>query len=83
VFEKRVLRRIFGPKIDKVRGGWRELQNEELHNIYSSPNIIRMVKSRTMKWAGHIAVVKTKRSESRIWVENPEGKRALGMPGLR
>jgi hypothetical protein len=55
VFENRVLRRIFGPKRDEVTGGWRKLHNEELQNLYSSPNIIRMIKSRRMKWAGHVA----------------------------
>jgi hypothetical protein len=55
VFENRVLRRIFGPKRDEVRGEWRKLHNEELHNLYSSPNIIRMIKSRRMRWAGHVA----------------------------
>jgi hypothetical protein len=53
-FENRVLRRIFGPKRDKVTGGWSKLHNEELHNLYSSPSIIRMMKSRTMTWAGQI-----------------------------
>jgi hypothetical protein len=55
VFENRVLRGIFGPKEDEVTGGWRTLQNEEFHNVYSSPSIIRMVKSRRMRWAGHVA----------------------------
>jgi hypothetical protein len=55
VFENRVLRRIFGPKRDEVTGGWRELHNEELHNLYSSPSIIRIIKSRRMRWAGHVA----------------------------
>jgi hypothetical protein len=55
VFENRVLRRIFGPKRDEVMGGWRKLHNEELHNLYSSPNIIRMIKSMRMRWAGHLA----------------------------
>jgi hypothetical protein len=50
-----VLRRIFGPKRDEVTGGWRELHNEELHNLYSSPSIIRMIKSRRMRWPGHVA----------------------------
>jgi hypothetical protein len=49
------LRRIFGPKRDEVTGGWRKLHNEELHNVYSSPSIIRMIKSRRMRWAGHVA----------------------------
>jgi hypothetical protein len=55
VFENRLLRRIFGPKRDEVTGGWRKLHNEELHNLNSSPSIIRMIKSRRMKWAGHAA----------------------------
>jgi hypothetical protein len=55
VFEKRVLRKIFGPKRYEVTGDWRKLHNEELHNLYSSPNIIRMIKSRRMRWAGHVA----------------------------
>jgi hypothetical protein len=55
VFENRVLRRIFGPKRDEVTGGWRKLHDEELHNLYSSPNIIIMIKSRRMRWAGHVA----------------------------
>jgi hypothetical protein len=55
VFENRVLRRIFGPKRDEVTEGWRKLHNEDLHNLYSSPNIIRMVKSRRIGWAGHVA----------------------------
>jgi hypothetical protein len=55
VFEKRVLRRIFGPKRDGVTGGWRKLHIEELHNLYSSPSMIRMTKSRRMRWAGHTA----------------------------
>jgi hypothetical protein len=57
VFENRVLRRIFGPERDEVTGGWRKLHNEELHKLYSSPNIIRMIKSRRMRWAGHVARV--------------------------
>jgi hypothetical protein len=55
VFENRVLRRIYGPKRDEVTGDWRKLRNEELHNLYSSPNIIIMIKSRRMRWAGHVA----------------------------
>jgi hypothetical protein len=55
VFENRALRRIFGPKRGEVTGGWRKLHNEELHNLYSSPSIIRMIKSRRMRWAGHVA----------------------------
>jgi hypothetical protein len=55
VFENSVLKRIFGPKRDEVTGDWREVHNEELHNLHSSPNIIRMIKSRRMRWAGHVA----------------------------
>jgi hypothetical protein len=55
MFENKVLRRIFGQKRDEVTGGWRQLHNEELHDLYSSPNIIRMIKSRRMRWAGHVA----------------------------
>jgi hypothetical protein len=55
VFENRMLRRIFGPKRDEVTGEWRKLHNEELHDLYSSPSIIRIIKSRRMRWAGHVA----------------------------
>jgi hypothetical protein len=55
VFEGRVLRRIFGPKRDEVTGGWRKPHNEELTDLYSSPNIVRVIKSRRMKWVGHVA----------------------------
>jgi hypothetical protein len=61
VFENRVLRRIFGPKRDEVTGDWRKLHNEELHNLYYSPNIIRMIKSRRMRLAGHVARMGVKR----------------------
>jgi hypothetical protein len=77
-FENRVLRRIFGPKRDLMTGGWRKLHNEELHNLYSSPNIIRMMKSRRMRWAGHVARRGEKRNACRILVGKPEGKRPLG-----
>jgi hypothetical protein len=55
MFENRVLRRIFGPKRDEITGEWRKLHSEELHNLYSSPNIIRQIKTRRMRWAGHVA----------------------------
>jgi hypothetical protein len=55
VFENKVLKRIFGPKRDEVTGGWRKLYDEELHDLYSSPSIIRIIKSRRMRWAGHVA----------------------------
>jgi hypothetical protein len=61
VFENRVLRSIFGPKRDGVTGGWRKLRNEELHNVYSSPSIIRIIKSRRIRWAGHVARMGEKR----------------------
>jgi hypothetical protein len=72
VFENRVLRRIFGPKRDEATGGWRKLHNEKLHNWYSSPSIIRMIKSRWMIWAGHVARMGEKRNAYRILVGKPE-----------
>jgi hypothetical protein len=83
VFENRVLRRIFGPKRDDVTGDWRKLHNDGLHNLYSSPNIIRMIKSRRMRWAGHVAQMGETRNESRILMGKPEGKRPLGRPRRR
>jgi hypothetical protein len=77
VFENRVLRKIFGPKRDGATGDWRKLHNEELHNLYSSPNIIRMITSRRMRWAGHVARM-GKRNAYRILVRKPERKRPLG-----
>jgi hypothetical protein len=73
-FESRVLRTIFGPKRDKVLGGWRKLQNEELHYSYSSQRILRMIKSRTMRRAGHVARMGEKRYVYRLLVGRPEGK---------
>jgi hypothetical protein len=78
VLENRVLRRIFGPKRDEVTGEWRKLHNEELHDLYSSPNIIRIIKSRRMRWAGHLARMREKRNAYRLLVGKPEGKRPLG-----
>jgi hypothetical protein len=83
VFENRVLRRIFGPKRDEVTGDWRKLHNEELHRLYYSPSIIRMIKSRRMRWAGHVARMGEKRNACRILVGKPEGKRPLGRPRRR
>jgi hypothetical protein len=77
VFENRVLRRIFGPKRDEVIGGWRKLHNEELHNLYCSPSVIRMIKSRRMRWIGHVARMGTKRNAYRFLEGKPEGKRPL------
>jgi hypothetical protein len=79
VFENRVLR-IFGPKGDEATVEWRRLHNEELNNLYSSPNIIRVIKSRTMSWAGYIARMGEKRGAYRILVGRPEGRRPLGRP---
>jgi hypothetical protein len=61
VFENRMLRKIFGPKRDEVIGGWRKLHNEELHNLYCSPSIIRIIESAKMRWAGHVARIGTRR----------------------
>jgi hypothetical protein len=72
--ENRVLRRIFGSKRDEVMGDWRKLHNEELHNLYSSPSIIRVIKSRRMRCAGHVAQTGEKRNAYRILVEKPKGK---------
>jgi hypothetical protein len=83
VFENRVLRRIFGPKRDGVTGGWRKLHNEELHNLYSSPSIIRIIKSRRMRWAGHVARMGEKRNAYRLLVGKPDGKIPLGRPRRR
>jgi hypothetical protein len=74
VFENRMLRRVFGPKRDEVTGGRRKLHNEELHNLYSSPSIIRKIKSRRMRLSGHIARIGEKSNAYRILVEKPEGK---------
>jgi len=70
VFENRVLRRIFGPKRDEVTGEWRKLRNEELNDLYSSPNIVRMIKSRRMRWAGHVARMGERRGVYRVLVGN-------------
>jgi hypothetical protein len=80
VFENRMLGRIYGPKRDEVTGGRRKLHNEELRNLYSyySPRIVRMIKSRKIRWAGHVARVGKKRNAHRILVGKPEGKRPLG-----
>jgi hypothetical protein len=66
-----------------VTGDWRKLHNEKLHNLYSSPNITRMIKSRKMRWVGHVAHMGEKRNAYRILVETPEGKRPLGRPRRR
>src|SRR5215469_12756938 len=83
VYENRVLRRVFGPKRDEVTGEWRKLHNEELRDLYSLPNIVRMVKSRRMRWVGHVARMGEGRGVYRVLVRKPEGKRPLGRPWRR
>jgi hypothetical protein len=83
VFENRVLRIIFGPMRDGVTGGWRKLYNEELHNLYSSPSKIRIIKWRRMRWAGHVARMGEKMNVYRLLVGKPEGKGPLGRPRRR
>jgi hypothetical protein len=78
VFENRVLWRIFGPERDEVTGGWRKLHNEELHGLYSSPSITRVIKARKMRWAGHVARKGEVRGACIILVGRPEGRRPLG-----
>jgi hypothetical protein len=70
VFENKVLRRILGPKRDEVTGGWRKLHNEELRDLYSSPSIVRIIKSRRMRWAGHVARMGEKRMRIGYWWES-------------
>ena len=77
MFENRALRRVFGPKRDEVTGEWRKLHNEELRYLYSLPNIVRVVKSRRMRWAGHVACMGEGRGVQRVLVGKPEGKRPL------
>jgi hypothetical protein len=78
VFENRVLRRILGPKRDEVIGGWRKLHNEELHGLYSSPSIVWVIKTRSMRWAGHVASMGEVRGAHNISVGKPKGRRPLG-----
>jgi hypothetical protein len=84
VFENRVLRRISGPRRDEVTGDWRKLHNEELRDFFSSPSIIRIMKSRRMRWAGHVARMGEKRNAYRLLVGGkPYGKRPLRRPKRR
>ena len=78
-----MLRRIFGPKRDGVTGEWRKLHNKELNDLYSSPNILRVIKSRRMRWAGHMARVEEGRDVHKVLLGKPEVKRPLGRPRRR
>jgi len=83
VFENRVLRKIFGPKRDEVTGEWRKLHNEKLNDLYCSPNIVWVIKSRRMRWAGHVARMGERKSGYRVLAGKPEGRRTLGRPRRR
>jgi len=83
VFKNRVWRRVFGPKRDEVTGEWRKLHNEELNYLYSLPSIVRVVKSRRMRWAGYVERMGEDRGVHRVLVEKREGKRPLGRPRRR
>ena len=83
VFENRMLRRIFGPKRDEVTGEWRKLHNEELNDLYSSPNIVRVMKSKRMRWAGHVVRMGERRGAYIVLMWKPEGKSLLGKPRRR
>jgi hypothetical protein len=82
VFENRVLRRIFGPKRDEARGEWRRLHNEELNALYLSPNIIRVIKSRRMRWAGHVARMGKRGVHTGFWWGDLREGDHLGDPGI-
>jgi len=83
VFENMVLRRIIETRRDEVTGEWRRLHNEELNNLYSSPNIVGVIKSRKMRWAGHVARMGEERGLYRVLLGKPEGKRPTGRPRRR
>ena len=78
-----VMRRIFGPRKDEVTGEWRRLHNEELNDLYSSPNIVRVIKSRRIRWAGHVTRMGEDRGVCRVLLEKLEGRRPLGRPRRR
>ena len=82
VFESRILRRIFGPKMSE-NGEWRRLHNEEFHSLYRSPNLVRVIKSRRLRWAGHVARMEKSRSAFKILTGKPTGNRPLGRPRRR
>ena len=83
IFENRVLKKTLGPKKDEITGEWRRLHNDELHDLYFSPNIIRMIKSRRMRWARHVTFMEERRGAYRVLVVRLEGKRPLGRPRHR
>ena len=83
MFENRVLRKIFGPRRDEVTGEWRRLHNEELNDLYSTSNIVRVIKSRRMRWAVHVARMGEEREVYKVLVGKPEGRRPLGRPRRR
>ena len=83
MFENRVLRILFGPKRDEVTVEWRKLHNEEMNDLYFSPIIVRLIKSRRMRWAGHIACMGERKGLYRVLVGKPEGKRPIGRPRHR
>ena len=83
VFENRLLRRIFGPRRDEVTGEWRQLYDEELYFLCSSPNILQVIKSRRMRWVGHVVCMGERIGIYRVSVGKPEGKRPLGRPRCR
>ena len=83
VFENRVLKRIFGPKRDEITEEWRKLHNEDLNVLYFLPSVVRVIKSRRMRWAGHVACMGEKRGVYRVLVGEPEGKRPFGRPRRR
>jgi hypothetical protein len=83
MFENRVLSRTFGPKRDEVTGEWRKLHNGQLHILYSSPDIAKQIKSRRMRWVGHVACLGEGRSMYRVLAGKPEGRRPLGRPRHR
>ena len=83
VFENRELRKIFGPKKDEVGEEWRKMHNELINDLYSSPNNIRVIKSKTVRWAGHVARMEKKKVANMVFVGKPGGKIALGSPRRR
>jgi hypothetical protein len=83
VSENRVLRRIFGPRRDEVTGEWRKLHNDRMNDLYALPSSVRVVKSRRMRWAGHMTHMGEERGVHRVLVGKPEGKRPLGRPRRR